>query len=46
MDIGASFGAWLKRLRKALDLTQEALAETGGCSVATIQKIEADERRP
>jgi predicted ATPase/transcriptional regulator with XRE-family HTH domain len=46
MDIGASFGAWLKRRRKQLDLTQEALAEQIGCSVATIQKIEADERRP
>ena len=46
MDIGASFGAWLKRRRRQLDLTQEALAEKVGCSVATIQKIEADERRP
>lgn len=46
MDIGASFGAWLKRRRKALDLTQEALAAQVGCSVATIQKIESDERRP
>lgn len=46
MDSGASFGAWLKRRRRVLDLTQEALAERVGCSVATIQKIEADERRP
>jgi predicted ATPase/transcriptional regulator with XRE-family HTH domain len=46
MDIGASFGAWLKRRRKALDLTQDALAAQVGCSVATIQKIESDERRP
>jgi predicted ATPase/DNA-binding XRE family transcriptional regulator len=46
MNVGASFGAWLKRRRKTLDLTQEALAEQVGCSVATIQKIEADERRP
>ena len=29
-----------------LDLTQEALAAKIGCSVATIQKIENDERRP
>ena len=46
MDVGASFGAWLKRRRRQLDLTQDALAEKVGCSVATIQKIEADERRP
>ena len=46
MEVGASFGAWLKRRRRQLDLTQEALAEQIGCSVATIQKIESDERRP
>jgi predicted ATPase/DNA-binding XRE family transcriptional regulator len=42
----ASFGRWLRRRRKALDLTQDALAEQVGCSVATIRKIEADARRP
>jgi predicted ATPase/transcriptional regulator with XRE-family HTH domain len=42
----ASFGYWLRRRRKALDLTQEALAERVGCSAATIRKIEGDERRP
>ena len=42
----ASFGRWLRRRRKALDLTQDALAEQVGCSVATIRKIETDERRP
>jgi transcriptional regulator with XRE-family HTH domain len=41
-----SFGAWLKRRRKALDLTQEALARLVGCSVVSIRKIEADEQRP
>src|SRR5262245_64079531 len=41
-----SFGAWLKRRRKALDLTQEDLARRVGCAKVTIQKIEADERRP
>jgi transcriptional regulator with XRE-family HTH domain len=46
MEIDASFGAWLRRRRKALDLTQEALAERVGCSPATIRKIEGDERRP
>ena len=42
----ASFGQWLKQRRKGLDLTQEALAELVGCSVWTIIKIEADQRRP
>src|SRR5207344_3630628 len=41
-----SFGYWLRRRRKALDLTQEALAKRVGCSGFSIRKIEADERRP
>ena len=41
-----SFGYWLRRRRKALDLTQEALAQQVYCSGFTIRKIEADERRP
>ncbi len=41
-----SFGYWLRRRRKALDLTQEALAELVFCSGFSIRKIEADERRP
>jgi predicted ATPase/DNA-binding XRE family transcriptional regulator len=41
-----SFGYWVRRQRRALDLTQRALAGCVGCSVATIKKIEADERRP
>lgn len=45
-DNTASFGYWLRRRRKALDLTQEALAQQVGCAVVTIKKIEADERRP
>ena len=46
METTASFGYWLHRQRKALDLTQQALAERVGCSVAAIKKIEGDERRP
>src|SRR5215216_1629082 len=46
MDGHPSFGYWLRRRRKALDLTQEALAQQVGCSEVTIRKIEADERRP
>jgi predicted ATPase/transcriptional regulator with XRE-family HTH domain len=41
-----SFGNWIKRRRKALDLSQRELADSVGCSVSAIFKIEADERRP
>jgi predicted ATPase/transcriptional regulator with XRE-family HTH domain len=41
-----SLGLWIKQRRKALDLTQDALAALIGCSLALIQKIEADARRP
>jgi len=41
-----SFGAWVRRRRRALDLTRDELAAQVGCSVATIRRIEADERRP
>jgi tetratricopeptide (TPR) repeat protein len=41
-----SFGYWLRRRRKAMDLTQEALAQRVSCSGFAIRKIEADERRP
>jgi predicted ATPase/transcriptional regulator with XRE-family HTH domain len=41
-----SFGAWLKRRRKALDLTQEGLAQLVGCAVVTIRKLEAEVQPP
>jgi len=41
-----SFGYWLRRRRRALDLTQDALAKRVSCSGFSIRKIEADERRP
>ena len=46
MDEPLSFGALVRRRRKALDLTQRALAHRVGCAEVTIQKIEAEERRP
>jgi predicted ATPase/class 3 adenylate cyclase len=46
MDEIASFGAWLRRRRKALDLTQAELADQAGCATGTIKSIEADARRP
>lgn len=39
-------GDWLKARRKALDLTQEELAQRAGCSVFALRKIESGERRP
>jgi transcriptional regulator with XRE-family HTH domain len=41
-----SFGYWLRLRRKALDLTQDGLADRVGCSLALIRKIESEERRP
>jgi predicted ATPase/DNA-binding XRE family transcriptional regulator len=41
-----SFGYWVRRRRKALDLTQEDLADQVGCATVTIRKIELDVRRP
>lgn len=46
VDHTVSFGYWIRRQRKALDLTQEALARRVGCATVTIRKIERDERRP
>jgi transcriptional regulator with XRE-family HTH domain len=45
-DTEVSFGAWVTRRRKALDLTREQLAGCVGCSVSALRKIEGDERRP
>src|SRR6476620_689242 len=41
-----AFGAWLKRRRRALDLTQQDLASRAFCSVHTIRKIEAGDLVP
>ncbi len=41
-----SFGVWVQQRRKALHLTQRELASGAACAVATIKKIESDERRP
>lgn len=46
MALIPSFGYWVRRQRKALDLTREALAQQVGCAAVTIKKIEQDERRP
>jgi transcriptional regulator with XRE-family HTH domain len=41
-----TFGRWLQRRRRALDLTQAELAHRAGYAEATLRKIEADELRP
>lgn len=41
-----SFDDWVRRRRKALNLTQEQLADLVGCSPSAIRKFESDERRP
>ena len=46
MDEIGSLGYWIRRRRKALDLTQDELAQRIGVAKVTLRKIEADERRP
>jgi predicted ATPase/DNA-binding XRE family transcriptional regulator len=46
MDSDNEFGIWMRRLRAALDLTQDGLAEAVGCASQTIRAIESGRRRP
>lgn len=46
MDEITSFGAWLRRARKACDLTQAELARRVGCAEGTVRNLEADALRP
>ncbi|MCB0072665.1 MAG: AAA family ATPase [Caldilineaceae bacterium] len=46
MDQITAFDDWIRRRRKALDLTQAQLAARVGCAVVTIKKIEQATRRP
>jgi hypothetical protein len=41
-----SFGVWLKRRRKVLDLIEGGLAEPTGCMEVTIPKLTAEVRPP
>ncbi len=41
-----SFGAWLRQKRRALDLTQKALANQVGCAEITVRRMEANEYKP
>ena len=46
MNNDVTFGGWLRQRRRGLDLTQQELAQRVGCTVSTLRKIEAGERRP
>ena len=46
MPESISFGAWIRQKRRALDLTQKALADQVGCAEITLRRMEADEYKP
>jgi predicted ATPase/DNA-binding XRE family transcriptional regulator len=41
-----SFGTWLRKQRRALDLSQQTLADLVGCAEVTLRRIETDRLRP
>jgi predicted ATPase/DNA-binding XRE family transcriptional regulator len=41
-----SFGTWLRRQRRALDLTRQAFAAQVGCAEVTLRRIEAGTLKP
>ena len=41
-----SFRAWLRKQRRILDLTRQALADQVGCAEVTLRRIEADALKP
>jgi predicted ATPase/DNA-binding XRE family transcriptional regulator len=41
-----SFGFWLRKRRRALDLSQQAFAEQVGCAEVTLRRIEAGTLKP
>lgn len=46
MPATLSFSAWLKRRRRAMDLTQQQLAQRAYCSTVTVKRFEAGDLRP
>src|SRR6266508_4831360 len=46
IDSDLTFGDWLRRQRRARDLTRAELAAAVGCSVSALRKFEADQLRP
>jgi DNA-binding SARP family transcriptional activator/DNA-binding XRE family transcriptional regulator len=41
-----SFGTWLRKQRRTLDLSQKALADEVGCAEVTLRRIEAGRLKP
>ena len=41
-----SFGVWLRKQRRALDLTRQAFADQVGCAEVTLRRIEAGRLKP
>ena len=41
-----SFGEWLRKRRRALDLTRQALADQVCCAEVTLRRIEAGTLKP
>jgi len=41
-----SFGVWLRKQRRALDLTRQAFADQVGCAEVTLRRIEAGTLKP
>jgi predicted ATPase/transcriptional regulator with XRE-family HTH domain len=46
MDEDLTFGGWVKRRRRVIDMTQRDLADRVGCAVGTVRRIESDDLRP
>jgi predicted ATPase/class 3 adenylate cyclase/DNA-binding XRE family transcriptional regulator len=46
LEVAGSFGDWLRKRRRELDLTQSELAKRSGCAQVTIKKLEADQLKP
>ncbi len=46
MQTAVSFPDWLKRRRRSLDLTREALAQRAYCSASAVRRMEAGDLRP
>ena len=41
-----AFGAWLRKQRRALDLSQKAFADQVGCAEVALRRIEAGTLKP
>jgi predicted ATPase/DNA-binding XRE family transcriptional regulator len=46
MQEETSFGKWLRKQRRALDLSRQALADQAGCAEVTLRRIEAGTLKP